>query len=75
MDARSSPDVAPGHNATGRVPAAPSRWPRSRGAEYVILGGIVLWMVAQALPAFTTAGIWVGRHRVWLVGHDLDLGT
>ncbi len=53
MDARSSPDVAPGHNGTGRVPAAPSRWPRSRGAEYVILGGIVLWVIAQALPAYT----------------------
>jgi hypothetical protein len=71
MDARSSPDVAPGHNGTGPVPAAPSRWPRSRGAEYVILGGIVLWVVAQALPAYTNESAtavpgWVATIGTWL---------
>ena len=82
MDARSSPDVAPGHSGTGRVPAAPSRWPRSRGAGSLVLGGIVLWVIAQALPAYTdstesatvvpgweaTIGTWLGALYAWMGG-------
>jgi hypothetical protein len=46
--------------ATPAIPSASAgqgRWPRSRGAGSFVLGGLVLWVVAQALPAYTGPGI------------------
>ena len=53
MDTRPSPALTPPPDGT-----APRRvWARPPGADRVVLFGVVLWVVAQILPAYTTPGL------------------
>lgn len=59
MDTRPSPTLTPPPDGT-----APRRvWGRPLGADRLVLAGVVLWVVAQVLPACTTPGIDLGFAR------------